>query len=112
MDVPILANNDCQQWYKDEKKSIIIVDKALCAGLENGGKDSCQVKSFNYRMRWILLHPNNVYCVCVLFIYRVIAADLWWSKKMAIIYSWELSALESVAQDLDYPDYTRALIIT
>ncbi|XP_046463281.1 trypsin II-P29-like [Daphnia pulex] len=42
VDVPILANKDCQQWYKDEKKSLIIVDSALCAGLEQGGKDSCQ----------------------------------------------------------------------
>ena len=50
VDVPILANKDCQQWYKDEKKSLIIVDTALCAGLENGGKDSCQV-GFN-------LYPN------------------------------------------------------
>lgn len=41
--MPILANADCQQWYKDEKKSLIIVDTALCAGLEVGGKDACQV---------------------------------------------------------------------
>jgi hypothetical protein len=75
VDVPILANNDCQQWYKDEKKSIIIVDKALCAGLENGGKDSCQVKSFNY---WNALNliAFQYHLLCVLFIYRVIAADL------------------------------------
>jgi hypothetical protein len=38
-----LANTDCQQWYKDAKKSLVIVDTAMCAGLENGGKDSCQV---------------------------------------------------------------------
>jgi hypothetical protein len=43
VDVPILANKDCQQWYKDEKKSLTIINSALCAGLENGGKDSCQV---------------------------------------------------------------------
>lgn len=42
VDVPILANAECQQWYKDEKKSLTIVSTALCAGLENGGKDSCQ----------------------------------------------------------------------
>ncbi len=47
VDVPILANKDCQQWYKDEKKSLTIINSALCAGLENGGKDSCQV-GFDY----------------------------------------------------------------
>lgn len=46
VDVPILANTDCQQWYKDEKKSLIVVDTALCAGLEIGGKDACQVYIF------------------------------------------------------------------
>ena len=43
---PNLANTECQQWYKDEKKSLVIVDTVMCAGLENGGKDSCQVKFF------------------------------------------------------------------
>ena len=46
VDVPILANKECQQWYKDEKKSLVIVDTAMCAGLENGGNDSCQVFRF------------------------------------------------------------------
>lgn len=46
VNVPILANTECQQWYKDEKKSLVIVDTAICAGLENGGKDSCQVLKF------------------------------------------------------------------
>lgn len=48
VDVPILANTDCQQWYKDEKKTLVIVGTAMCAGLENGGKDSCQVNLLYY----------------------------------------------------------------
>jgi hypothetical protein len=50
-----LANKDCQQWYRDEKKSIIIVDTALCAGLENGGKDSCQVTFENSCLFYFIL---------------------------------------------------------
>ena len=42
VDVPILANDDCQRWYKEEKKALIIVDGSMCAGFEAGGKDSCQ----------------------------------------------------------------------
>jgi secreted trypsin-like serine protease len=42
VDVPILANDECQRWYKDEKKALIIVDGSMCAGFEAGGKDSCQ----------------------------------------------------------------------
>ena len=42
VDVPILANDDCQRWYKEEKKTLTIVDGSLCAGFEEGGKDACR----------------------------------------------------------------------
>lgn len=45
VDVPILENEECQQWYREEKKSLVIVDTCLCAGYDVGGKDSCQVSS-------------------------------------------------------------------
>ena len=48
VDVPILENKECQQWYKDEKKTITIVDTWMCAGLELGGKDACQVSLKNF----------------------------------------------------------------
>lgn len=46
VDLPILENKVCQQWYKDEKKTLTIVDTSMCAGYEEGGKDSCQVNQF------------------------------------------------------------------
>lgn len=50
VDVPILDNKECGQWYQEEKKAAsLIVDSSLCAGLENGGKDACQVRSFHER---------------------------------------------------------------
>ena len=39
VDLPILSNSECQQWYKD---SVSIMTSVLCAGLEKGGKDACQ----------------------------------------------------------------------
>ncbi len=44
VDVPILDNQECQKWFKQEKKKLIIVDTCMCAGFEQGGKDSCQVR--------------------------------------------------------------------
>ncbi len=43
VDVPILDNQHCQEWFKKEEKKVVIVDTCLCAGFEQGGKDSCQV---------------------------------------------------------------------
>ncbi|XP_057365453.2 serine protease 30-like [Daphnia carinata] len=42
VDLPIIENKVCQEWYKEEKKSLTIVDTSMCAGFEKGGKDSCQ----------------------------------------------------------------------
>lgn len=46
VDVNILANEQCQLWYKEEaikekRKLVVIGDRRLCAGFEKGGKDSC-----------------------------------------------------------------------
>ena len=43
VDLPILENKVCQEWYKGEKKAFSIVDTSMCAGYEEGGKDSCLV---------------------------------------------------------------------
>lgn len=43
VDLPIIENKVCQEWYKDEKKPLTIVDTSMCAGFEQGGKDACQV---------------------------------------------------------------------
>lgn len=38
--VPILSNKDCKKTAYGEKR---ITDNMLCAGIPEGGKDSCQV---------------------------------------------------------------------
>lgn len=44
VDIPIIESEKCQDWLKENKKELA-VDPAtmLCAGLEDGGKDTCQV---------------------------------------------------------------------
>ena len=49
VDVPIIDNNQCQQWYQQPKKNFNLPDSSLCAGFELGGKDSCQVSSSDQR---------------------------------------------------------------
>jgi len=43
VDVPILDNGACQEWFRKAEKNVVIVDTCMCAGLEEGGKDSCRV---------------------------------------------------------------------
>ena len=43
VDVPILTNSACQAKYR----SIVITSNMICAGLDVGGKDSCQVGYMN-----------------------------------------------------------------
>ena len=43
VEVPIMSNIDCQEFYKSEPRwNVVIKDDVLCAGLEQGGKDACQ----------------------------------------------------------------------
>jgi len=41
--VPILSNAECRATKYPERK---ITDNMLCAGYSEGGKDSCQVRSY------------------------------------------------------------------
>lgn len=41
--VPILANGKCKQWLKEGRKELVITENSICAGYEEGGKDSCNV---------------------------------------------------------------------
>jgi len=38
--IPVIATPTCKKYYGDEE----ITDSMLCAGLAEGGKDSCQGK--------------------------------------------------------------------
>lgn len=45
LQVPVLANDECKEQYKNQGKLISeaqFSDVVLCAGFLNGGKDSCQ----------------------------------------------------------------------
>ena len=42
VELPILSNSDCEQWYQEENVDYPIIKGALCAGYEQGGKDTCQ----------------------------------------------------------------------
>ncbi|KAI9559691.1 hypothetical protein GHT06_013696 [Daphnia sinensis] len=39
--VPILANEKCKQWLVEGRKDLAITENSMCAGYEEGGKDSC-----------------------------------------------------------------------
>jgi hypothetical protein len=43
VDVPVLANEKCKQWLEEGKKVLAISETSMCAGYEEGGKDSCNV---------------------------------------------------------------------
>lgn len=43
VDIPVMPDDECRMYYGQND----IKDSMICAGYENGGKDSCQVKSFN-----------------------------------------------------------------
>ncbi|XP_067137999.1 transmembrane protease serine 9-like [Centruroides vittatus] len=41
--LPIVNNEMCQQWFRNNgKKWVIVEDNQICAGYEEGGKDACQ----------------------------------------------------------------------
>ncbi|XP_063593538.1 proclotting enzyme-like isoform X4 [Penaeus indicus] len=42
VDVEVLQNDVCQEWFKEAGRRETIHDVFLCGGYKNGGKDSCQ----------------------------------------------------------------------
>ena len=43
VDVPVVSDDDCRDSYGQND----IADSMICAGLDAGGKDSCQVSSYD-----------------------------------------------------------------
>ncbi len=52
--VPTINRDKCngQDWYNGE-----VNDNMICAGYEEGGKDSCQVKQYSILVQW-WANPN------------------------------------------------------
>lgn len=42
VDVPILDSRLCEDWHRQKGINVIIYDEMMCAGYNDGGKDSCQ----------------------------------------------------------------------
>nr|XP_027216994.1 serine proteinase stubble-like [Penaeus vannamei] len=42
VDVPILDSRLCEDWHRQRGINVIIHDEMMCAGYNQGGKDSCQ----------------------------------------------------------------------
>ena len=45
--VPIVSNEKCQSMFLRAGRHEVIPDIFMCAGYENGGRDSCQVRFAN-----------------------------------------------------------------
>lgn len=49
VDVPIVPNEQCKQWLKEGKKALVVTENSICAGYEEGKKDSCNVSQLIYQ---------------------------------------------------------------
>lgn len=43
--VLVVDNDTCRDWYKSKGKKTKILDSQMCAGYEQGGRDSCWVRN-------------------------------------------------------------------
>ncbi|CAH0380843.1 unnamed protein product [Bemisia tabaci] len=45
VEVSVVDNGKCQEWYKSQGKKVAIHTSQMCAGYESGGRDSCWADS-------------------------------------------------------------------
>ena len=45
VNAPILPNEKCIEWFRSNNKYDDITDRMVCAGISNGGRDTCQADS-------------------------------------------------------------------
>ncbi|XP_061718792.1 trypsin-1-like [Cydia pomonella] len=44
-DVIVVTNDECNQWYQSQGKKVNVIASQMCAGYEDGGRDSCWADS-------------------------------------------------------------------
>ncbi|XP_062532943.1 trypsin-1 isoform X1 [Bombyx mori] len=44
-EVTVVTNDQCNQWYQSQGSKVKIIPTQMCAGYENGGRDSCWADS-------------------------------------------------------------------
>lgn len=52
VELPLIDKNTCQAWYASQGRPIHLIDQQFCAGLFEGGKDACRVRTL---IRWITI---------------------------------------------------------
>lgn len=86
VDVRVVANTKCNEWYANQNKLIHVESKQMCAGWEKGGKDTCYVSKTAQCARKSFRVMQNVRedITCVLFLHSRIAA---------LVSAWRLASL-------------------
>ena len=51
--VPIVSNESCKQMFFRAGRHEVIPHIFMCAGYDNGGRDSCQVRGLNWLQAWV-----------------------------------------------------------
>lgn len=101
--VPILANEKCKQWLEEGRKALAITENSMCAGYEEGGKDSCNVLFGFFKV----YGTADWRCEISELHFREIVVDLWWFRTKVITLRSDWSAVESVAHFRSFQAYTR-----
>lgn len=68
VEVRVVENTVCREWYASQGKSIRVESKQMCAGWEEGGRDSCWVSKKAFSIAPIHLRVQNVrVCIHIFF---------------------------------------------
>ena len=71
-EVPVLENAECEAQFRAGGQQQHIPDTFLCAGLAQGGRDTCEVqlpKKFRQSLRWGLLKTYS-YCIVYMLVHQ------------------------------------------
>lgn len=46
-EVTVVTNEECNSWYRSQGSKVKVIGTQMCAGYEDGGRDSCWVSDSN-----------------------------------------------------------------